>query len=285
MQYRLKPQTRTWYQTSTATALRKYTTLFFVLFICRFAAFGQTRTGIRGMYLQWGYNTEWFTRSTIRFKGAVDGVPHDFTAYSVRGVDQNDMDAIFKKPLQISVPQYNYRIGFYLNQAKTKAIELNFDHTKYIVSDNQRLHVKGYVGDKHFDTDTTVTPSNFFHFEHTNGANFYHINYVQFWPLNKTNRRAGYFVPMLKVGAGFMIPKTDVTLFGKRLDNKFHLAGYMASVEGGAKYYFAHQWFLEATAKTGFANYTNALTVDGGKARHSFGYIELIGTVGFDINW
>lgn len=263
----------------------KFSSLFIFLFISSIAAMGQKKFGIKGMYLQWGYNTEWYTKSDIHFKGAVNGVPHDFTAYNVKGVDQNDFDAIFKKPIEITVPQYSYRVGFYLNKEKTKAIEINFDHTKYIVSGNQRLHVKGTIGDQFIDQDTLVTREGLFHLEHTNGANFYHINYVQFWPMNKANRKAGYFVPMLKLGAGFMIPKTDVTMFGKRLDNKFHLAGYMASVEGGIKYYISRNFFCEATGKTGYAKYTNALTVDGGKATHAFGYMEMILTVGYDINW
>ena len=284
MQDRHSTLIRTMYYSPAGKSIRKVSALVILIMISRFAAVGQSRIGIRGMYLQWGYNTEWYTRSNIRFKGAVNGVPHDFTVYKARGVDQNDFDAILKKPLQVSVPQYNYRIGFYLNHTKTKAIEFNFDHTKYIVSDNQRLRIKGHIGGEHFDKDTLVTPG-FFHFEHTNGANFYHINYVQFWPMNRTNRKAGYLVPMVKVGAGFMIPKTDVALFGKRLDNKFHLAGYMASIETGAKYYVSRNWFLEGTVKAGYARYTNALTVDGGKASHSFGYGELIGTFGYDINW
>ncbi|NML19849.1 hypothetical protein HHL16_03140 [Pseudoflavitalea sp. G-6-1-2] len=263
--------------------VKRLSVLLIVLFMFGSGAMAQFR--LHGMYLQWGYNTEWYTNSTLHFKGAVNGVPHDFKAYNAKGVDQNDLDAILKKPLQISIPQYNYRVGFYLNKEKTKAIELNFDHTKYIVKDNQRLRIKGTIGDKAFDQDTTVGHDGLFRFEHTNGANFYHINYVQFWPMNRTNRKAGYFVPMIKLGAGFMIPKTDVMISGKRLDNKFHLAGYMASVEGGAKYYIFRKFFVEATAKTGWANYTNALTVDGGKASHSFGYFELIGTIGYDINW
>ncbi len=103
-----------------ADLLKKSSLLFCVLFISSVATFGQSRFGIKGMYLQWGYNTEWFTRRDIHFKGSVNGVPHDFTAYNVKGVDQNDMDAIWKKPIQVSVPQYNYRIGFYLNKEKTK---------------------------------------------------------------------------------------------------------------------------------------------------------------------
>lgn len=240
---------------------------------------------LKGMYLQWGYNTEWYTKSTIHFTGSVNGIPHNFTIYNAKAHDRTDISGLWEKPTQVTIPQYNYRIGFYLNAAKTKAIELNFDHTKYIVDDYQTLHAKGFVGNKTFDKDTLIDPTNFMHFEHTNGANFYHINYVQFWPCNKLSKPKHYFVPMVKLGLGFMIPKTDVTLFGKRLDNRFHIAGYMASVEGGVKYYISKRFFAETTAKTGYANYTNALTVDGGKAQHSFGYIELIGTVGYDINW
>src|SRR6188474_2064534 len=71
---------------------------------------------ISGMYLQWGYNTEWYTKSTIHFNTMVDGVHHDFTIYKAKAHDRADMDAIIKKPVQISVPQYNYRLGFYLDK-------------------------------------------------------------------------------------------------------------------------------------------------------------------------
>ena len=238
---------------------------------------------INGMYLQWGYNTEWYTKSNIHFKDVVNGVNHDFTIYKARAHDRNDMDAIVKKPIEISVPQYNYRIGFYLNPQHTKAIEINYDHSKYIVYDNQLLRAKGTIGSKYFDTDTSFSASEV-HFEHTNGANFYHINYVHQYSLKKKKNR-DLFTAIWKAGGGILIPKTDVTLSGKRVDNKFHIAGYCLGVEGGGRWYFAKKWFLEGTAKTGFANYTNALAAGGGKVNHSFGYFELIGTVGYDINF
>ena len=100
----------------------------------------------KGMYLQWGYNTEWYTKSTIHFNTSVNGVPHNFTIYKAKASDRPDLDAIAKKPIEISIPQFNYRIGFYLNTNKTKAIEINFDHTKYIVNDNQKVRAKGFIG-------------------------------------------------------------------------------------------------------------------------------------------
>jgi hypothetical protein len=239
---------------------------------------------LKGMYIQWGYNTEWYTRSTLHFKGSVNGTPHDFTLYNATAKDRTDIDGLWTKPLHVTVPQYNYRIGFYLNEAHTKAVELNFDHTKYIVTDNQLLHAKGFIGNRTFDKDTSFS-SNDMHFEHTNGANFYLFNYVRQYPLATKKNNAPLFTLLWKAGIGFMIPKTDVTLFGKELDNKFHLAGYNLGVEGGGRWYASKRIFIEATAKTGFVNYTNALTVDGGKAQHSFGYIEVIGTLGYDIRW
>jgi hypothetical protein len=248
-------------------------------------AFSQKKEKLlKGMYLQWGYNTEWYTNSSIHFKGSVNGVPHDFTIYHARAHDQNDLSAVYKEPTQVSVPQYNYRIGFYLNDNHTRAIEINYDHTKYVVYDNQLLHAKGFIGNDSFDKDTSFSGSQM-HFEHTNGANFYQINYVRAYNL-KTKRHRSFISALWKGGAGILIPKTDVTLFGKRLDNRFHVAGYCVGLEGGAKIYpFSTHLFFEGTAKTGYANYLNALTVDGGKASHHFGYFELIGLVGYDINF
>ncbi len=239
---------------------------------------------LSGMYLQWGWNTEWYTKSTLHFQGAVNGIPHDFTVYDATAHDRIDFDGTWKKPLEITVPQFNWRIGFYLNEAHTQALEINFDHTKYIMDDNQTLRVKGTIGNRYIDKDTLVAANDFLSFEHTNGANFLHFNYVEQHAIKTKNDRT-VFSYVWKAGAGFMIPKTDVTMFGKRLDNEFNIAGYCVSAEAGLRWYPLKNLFLEGTMKSGFANYTNAQSVDGGKAQHSFGYFELIGTVGYDIKF
>jgi hypothetical protein len=260
-------------------------TFVLILFAVSFLySFSQVKKRlINGMYFQWGYNTEWYTKSNIHFKDVVNGVNHDFTIYKASAHDRNDLDAIAKKPIEISIPQYNYRIGFYLNSNHSKAIEINFDHTKYIVYDNQLLRAKGTIGSNYFDKDTAFTPTQL-HFEHTNGANFYHINYLRQYFLKKNEKRT-VLTALWKAGAGILIPKTDITLSGKRVDNKFHIAGYCFGAEAGARWYFSKKWFLEGTAKTGFANYTNSLAAGGGRVNHSFGYFELIGTIGYDIKF
>src|SRR5690554_2910755 len=106
--------------------------LFFI-FLLSFSLFGQTanteikqekKFAITGMYLQWGYNVAWYTRSNIHFK--MNNGDH-FTLHQARGSQRTSFDAIYKHPLDISIPQYNWRIGFYINKEKTRAIEINFE--------------------------------------------------------------------------------------------------------------------------------------------------------------
>ncbi len=239
-------------------------------------------------YFQWGYNREKYSNSDIHFSGQIElenktVKDYDFVIHQAEASDKPDFDALLKDPLQITIPQYSYRIGMFLNEKRNAAVELNFDHTKYVVNDWQTARVSGTIFGQTVDKDMLLNPDNFVHFEHTNGANFLQANYVRQWNLleNKAKNR-----PLLtaigKIGAGIVIPKTDVTLWGKRLDNEFHIAGYVASAEAGVRYYPFQRFFLEATGKSGFANYTNVLTVDSGKANHSFWYVEGLFLIGYE---
>ena len=241
----------------------------------------------KGMYIQWGYNTEWYTKSNINFRLANGS---NFTLHNAKAHDAPDLDAISKKPIEISIPQYNYRIGFYLNKEKSKAVELNFDHAKYIVTDGQTVHVTGNIDGKQVDGDSVLDGNRFLHFEHTDGANWLHINYVQQQTLAKTkDAKRNLLTWVWKLGAGINIPRSDFTWRGNELNNDFHISGYNISAESGLRFYVFKKFFIEGTAKTGFVQYINALanteTDKGNRARHNFGYVELIGTFGFDINF
>jgi hypothetical protein len=242
---------------------------------------------IDGMYFQWGYNTEWYTNSTIHFKLANGD---DFKLHQARAHDKPDMDAILEKPFEVSIPQYNYRLGFYINKKQSKAIELNFDHIKYVVTDGQKIRVTGTIGGKPADGDSILNPATFLHLEHTDGGNLLHLNYVQQNTILKTAKKKRALVNLLwKVGAGINIPRTDFTYHGDRLNNKFHIAGYNVSAEAGARYYPFKKIFLEFTGKSGYVKYMNALVnttqLKGSRVTHGFGYFELIGLIGFDIHF
>ncbi len=242
---------------------------------------------LKGMYFQWGYNTEWYTKSNIHFT-----MPNgtNFILHNASAHDSPDLDAILKKPGDISIPQYNYRIGFYLNKSHTKAIELNFDHAKYIVTDYQTVRVSGIINGKPANGDSILNPATFLHFEHTDGANWLHINYVHQKTLLMTKNKKHPLINFLwKAGAGINIPRTDFTWKGDKLNNDFHVAGYNISVESGVRIYPLKKLFFEFTGKTGFVQYLSALSNSnaqkGIRARHSFGYLELIGLIGYDINF
>lgn len=232
-----------------------------------------------GMYLQWGYNRDIYTKSDLHFS---NGAAYDFTIHDAVAHDQPDFTGFFDAPLDITIPQNSFRIGVYLNRRNTWAVELNFDHAKYVVYDDQTLRLSGQIGGVPIDKDTLIR-RNFVHLEHTNGANFYHINFVrqQYLIEGKNFGRLSY---LLKAGAGLVVPRSDVTTFGKRLDNEYHVAGYIISVEAGMRFYPLRNFFLELNAKAGFANYLNALSVEGGRVHHNFWYGEAVFLAGYDLN-
>lgn len=242
---------------------------------------------IHGMYLQWGYNVEWYTKSNIHFNLANGD---KFILHKAKAHDKPDFDAIYKNPGEISIPQYSYRLGFYINPKRTKAIELNFDHIKYVVTRGQKVRVSGTIDNQSVNGDSVLNSRNFLHLEHTDGGNLLHVNYVQQNTLvnNKSNGRP--IVNLLwKAGAGINIPRTDFTYHGDRFNNDFHIAGYNLSAEAGARVYPFRNFFIEATGKSGYVRYVNALAntkeLKGNRVHHGFGYFELIATVGMDIKW
>jgi hypothetical protein len=88
------------------TAMKKISVLL-LLTVNFLYAFSQNKNKLfKGMYLQWGYNTEWYTKSTIHFRDVVNGVKHDFTIYKALAHDRNDLDAITKNPVEISIPHW-----------------------------------------------------------------------------------------------------------------------------------------------------------------------------------
>jgi hypothetical protein len=259
---------------------------------CFISAFAQTKPKEKkklftGMYIQWGYNVESYTKSNIHFRMA-NG--NNFILHKVIAHDKGDFDAIYKEPGDVSIPQYNYRFGFYLNKKHTKAFELNFDHAKYVVTDGQTAHVTGTIDGIQVNGDSVLNPKSFLHFEHTDGANWLHFNYMQQHILLYTASKSRPLVTgVWKVGAGINIPRTDFTWRGDRFNNDFHIAGYNISAEAGVRVYLLRKLFFEATGKTGFVKYINALAntvqLKGNRVTHSFGYVESIATLGYDISF
>jgi hypothetical protein len=246
----------------------------------------QSKVGKGTFYFSWGYNKDWYSKSDIHFKNtstainSTTGQPesYDFTVYDVKALDRPGFKTILKTDL--TIPQYVYRIGYYFNDKRDLGVEINFDHTKYIMRNWQTLHVEGTIRGQQVNTDTLISPDNFLAFEHSDGANFLLFNIMKRKPLLVSKNKKHWLTGVVKVGAGMVIPKTRVQLFGETLDNRFHVAGYCAGVETGFRYDAFKYVFLEYTAKGVFADYRNVLVIGAGTARHHFWTFENILTLG-----
>jgi hypothetical protein len=246
---------------------------------------GLWKMGKGTIYFAWGYNRDWFSKSDIHFKnkGSWDTnkgeyQSYDFTIYDAKAHDRSQLKYIFKTDL--TIPQYNYRLGYYFNNKKDLGIEINFDHVKYIMTDYQTLHVKGWVNGTYIDQDTLIDPDNFVHFEHSDGANFLFLNFIKRQRLLVSHNKKHWLSAIGKIGAGVVIPRTDVELWGERINNCFHVAGYGFGLDGGLRYDFFRRFFLEYTLKVSYTNFVNAIAIGNGRANHYFYTGENILTLG-----
>ncbi len=247
------------------------------------------KAGKGTIYFSWGYNKDWFTKSDIHFKNSTGEYnpvtnqkdKYDFTLYNLTAKDRPGFKNMLTTPL--TIPQYVYRLGYYFNDKRDLGIEINFDHAKYIVDDWQTVHLKGSIRDVQYDKDTLVDPQKFMHFQHTNGANFLMLNLMKRQTLFASKNEKHRLCAIAKAGAGIVIPRTVVNLFGQGSNNFWHIAGFCAGIDAGLRYEAFKHVFLEYTAKGTFADYTDVLTIGSGRANHHFWAFENILAAGVQI--
>ena len=174
----------------------------------------------------WGWNRGWFTNSDINFSGE----NYDFIITDVVATDrQTKFDpAIYFHPQWITIPQTNFRIEYF--HKENYSMSLGLDHMKYVVQQNQNVAISGniknsgtlYDGD--YSNEIINIEDGFLQFEHSDGLNYINFEYRRFdnlvkyknWNLNIAEG----------IGTGFLLPKTNATLFNNKRNDEFHLAGY-----------------------------------------------------------
>jgi hypothetical protein len=172
-----------------------------------------------------------------------------------------------------------------MNNRNDEGWEINYDHAKYVVDDNQKMHIKGTILGEQVDKDT-VMQRDYFHFEHTDGANFWQINYIKRWKVWANSTGKNNLGLIFKPGGGVVIPRTDCTIFGSRLNNRWHVAGFIAGIETGIRLEFIDHLFMEWTAKVVYADYLWCYVhyTGGGNANHRFGAVGSILSVGYQFH-
>jgi hypothetical protein len=240
-----------------------------------FFAHAQSKLG--NFYFTWGYQRNDYSTSDIHFHdNKTDN--YDFTLENAKAKDQPDFNDFFHTPL--TVPQYVLNIGYFLPKKPTWGIEFSWDHLKYVVYDNQPLHIHGQIRGQQIDTTMRI-PRDFIHFEHTNGNNYAMISVVKRYLLLPGRHRQ--LSVLAKAGFGGLVPKTDSYLFGLHNDGPFRLSGMVVGANVSLRYDIYRYFYLEGSVKGAFADYSSAKVYKDGRAQHSFFSVQYIWAAGVNI--
>ncbi len=206
-------------------------------------------------YLFWGYNRSAYTKSDITMKA-------DNYNYTLHNVVAHDRPSPFEtkvylNPAKLSIPQFNIRAGYQLNEKWW--ISGGYDHMKYVVDAYQNTTISGTIDSSasklyagtYDNTPLVLDDRDFLHFEHTDGLNFITIDaeYTStLWQSKNTNFS---FEHIAGGGAGFLYPRTDVTIFGIKNANIFNLAGMGVSLKSQLRVNLWNIVFIQAAGKVG----------------------------------
>jgi len=231
----------------------------------------------RSVYLSWGYNQEWYTNSNLHIQQ--DALGNSYDLEHIRAHDHKGWnDGVLNKAF--TIPQYNYRIGYYFNAKQDLGIELNFDHTKYVVENGQTVLVTGKINHAPISENVTFSEANGFYYYLNNGANFFLFNIVKRMGLY-TSHDNNLRVDLIgKAGIGPVVPHVQNSLFSQANTPHFQFGGWNMGQETVIRATIMKYAFIEFSEKTDYARYSN-LKIYQGTARQSFGTIELIGSIGF----
>ena len=256
-----------------------------------FMGFSQSRNDLpendrKGkLYFYWGWNWSWYSNSNIHFVGS----NYDFTLYEVSAKDrQSKFSANYLNPFQITIPQYNFRIGYYLKH--NYSISFGIDHMKYVVQQNQSVKISGNINnsgtqyDGMYDEDDIIIQEGFLLFEHTDGLNYVNIDFRRIdefyrWKKIKFNVTEG-------LGAGILYPKTNATLLNYERYDDFMVSGWGINAVVGLNILITKSFFIQSEFKAGYINMPDIKTTnyDSDQAKQDFFFTQLNITFGANIN-
>jgi len=238
-------------------------------------------------YVYWGWNWDWYQKSNITFKGT----EYDFELQKVIARDrQSPFDArIYFNPLKITIPQYNFRLGYFINDHYN--ISLGIDHMKYVMVNDQRVKISGHINnsgtpyDGNYSDDDLVLADDFLRFEHTDGLNYPNLEFRRFDEIFDFNRVKINLTEGL--GFGMLYPRTNTTLLNKERYDEFHVAGYGLAGVVGINLAMYKWFFIQSELKGGFINMPDIRTTSSvlDKASQHFFFSQLNVVFGATLNF
>lgn len=244
------------------------------------------------VYFHWGYNFSSYAKSDINLYGkGYNIVLKDVVAHD----RPTPLNSTYLDPSRLSIPQFNFHFGYYFKD--NYSISIGWDHMKYVVDVPQKVKITGTIAPSisepaidasaysgiYYNADFTINPD-FLTFEHTDGFNYASVEverYDDAWHAKKGNM---YLAMETGLGAGLLIPRTDVRLFGVGQNNYWNVAGWGISAKAGAKLFFNKRLFFQGSLKAGFANMSNIRTTgrnDIDKAKQKIAYLENFWVLGY----
>ncbi|HEX5071478.1 MAG TPA: hypothetical protein VFV78_14785 [Vicinamibacterales bacterium] len=221
-----------------------------------------------GWYASWGYNTAQYAPVDIHF--VQSGLGNDFLFSSARMHDSKAWDIWNHPP---TVPQYSLRVGKFIKP--DWAIELNFDHAKAILTQEQNVDVSGTIDGATVSGSVPVS-SLVQEYQLNNGANFVLINVVRRYNLYGRLDRTGNVSVLLKAGAGITVPHTQNIVLGQPNEKGFQFGGFGAGIEGVIRGHVYRTIYAEFSQKGFYGQYRN-VNIHAGKAhQHLWAYVTVL---------
>lgn len=236
------------------------------------------------VYALWGYNRSAYLPSDIRFVGP----DYDFILYDVKAKDYPaEFDArTYFGPISFTIPQYNYRIGYFITEALS--ISIGMDHMKYVLRPGQQPLVDGYIGragspyQGNYDDQRVSLSDDFVQLEHTDGFNYLSVeldNHWRIWKHANMKHNCDWF---LGGGIGLMVPRSDVSVLDEPAANRYHIAGEGISVQTGFKSTFFRHLAVHGTLKLGLSRLHDILTTQSGdRASQNIGWVQGYWQIGY----
>ncbi|MBS1581841.1 MAG: hypothetical protein JST66_06520 [Bacteroidetes bacterium] len=209
----------------------------------------------KGLFeVDWGWNRSAYTRCDIRFTGS----DHDFTLRDVKATDRPTAVSVdpYLNPLRITIPQTNFTLRYFLSDRYS--IALRFDHMKYVLVQDQRVHMDGRITDAQSDyagtyVDAPVTLAEpFLTYEHSDGLNYIHGEASRHDRVATLFRSHAALELAEGLGLGILLPRTACRFLGKPLSDDYHLSGYGLSGRVAAVLVLFDRFLLQAEAKGGY---------------------------------
>ncbi|HEV7381572.1 MAG TPA: hypothetical protein VGN64_17360, partial [Dyadobacter sp.] len=219
------------------------------------------------IFVSWGWNRGVYTKSNINFKGE----DYDFKLKSVVAKDrQSPFTGAYFNPTKITIPQYNFRIGYFFNPKYS--VSFGFDHMKYVMKQNQTVKISGKIApganvnhEGVYNDDDIQLTEDFLQFEHTDGLNYLNFelrrmdNILDQRILGVKNIDVNFIEG---VGAGVMFPKSNVQLMNYERNDQWHVAGYGVNLVAGLNVTFFKHFFIQGEVKGGYINMPDILTTN-----------------------